>query len=80
MQVGGVVLVIDAKTEKVARWYASYGAVSLLGASLTLLLPLTTIEAALKNEESETILKRLRRRSERADPGATTRLDESACR
>ena len=47
-EVGGVVLVIDAKSERVARWYASYGAVSLLDAPLTLLLPLTTIEAALK--------------------------------
>lgn len=47
-EVGGVVLVIDAKNEKVAGWYASYGAVPLLDAPLTLLLPLTTIEAALK--------------------------------
>ena len=47
-QVGGVVLVIDAKNESVAGWYASYGAVPLLDAPLTLLLPLATIEAALK--------------------------------
>ncbi len=47
-EVGGVVLVIDAKNEKVAGWYASYGAVPLLDAPLALLLPLTTIEAALK--------------------------------
>ncbi|MGC2656967.1 MAG: GNAT family N-acetyltransferase [Bryobacteraceae bacterium] len=47
-EVGGVVLVIDAKNEKVAGWYASYGAVALLDAPLTLLLPLATIEAALK--------------------------------
>jgi GNAT superfamily N-acetyltransferase len=46
-EVGGVVLVIDAKNEKVARWYASYGAVPLLGAPLSLLLPLATIKAAL---------------------------------
>ena len=47
-EVGGVVLVIDAKNEKVAVWYASYGAVPLPDAPLTLLLPLATIEAALK--------------------------------
>jgi GNAT superfamily N-acetyltransferase len=47
-EVGGVVLVIDAKNERVARWYASYGAVPLLDAPLSLLLPLATIEAALK--------------------------------
>jgi hypothetical protein len=40
--------VIDAKSERVAGWYASYGAVALLDASLTLLLPLATIEAALR--------------------------------
>jgi GNAT superfamily N-acetyltransferase len=47
-EVGGVVLVIDAKNERVAEWYASYGAVPLLDAPLSLLLPLATIEAALR--------------------------------
>jgi hypothetical protein len=47
-EVGGVVLVIDAKNERVAGWYASYGAVPLLDAPLSLMLPLATIEAALK--------------------------------
>ena len=47
-EVGGVMLVIDAKNERVAGWYAGYGAVPLLDAPLTLLLPLATIEAALK--------------------------------
>jgi hypothetical protein len=47
-EVGGVVLVIDAKNERVAGWYASFGAVPLLDAPLSLLLPLATIEAALK--------------------------------
>lgn len=47
-EVGGVVLVIDAKNERVARWYSSYGAVPLLDAPLSLLLPLATIEVALK--------------------------------
>ena len=48
LEVGGVVMVIDAKNERVARWYASYGAVALLDAPLSLLLPLATVEAALK--------------------------------
>ena len=47
-EVGGVVMVIDAKNERVAGWYASYGAVPLLDVPLTLLLPLATVEAALK--------------------------------
>jgi GNAT superfamily N-acetyltransferase len=47
-EVGGVALLIDAKNERVANWYAGYGAVPLLDAPLSLLLPLRTIEAALK--------------------------------
>ncbi|HXM66883.1 MAG TPA: GNAT family N-acetyltransferase [Candidatus Acidoferrum sp.] len=47
-EVGGVVLVIDAKNYRVAGWYASYGAVPLLDAPLTLLLPLLTVKAALR--------------------------------
>jgi len=47
-EVGGVVLVIDAKNERVTRWYASYGALLLLDAPLTLVLPLATIGVALK--------------------------------
>jgi GNAT superfamily N-acetyltransferase len=47
-EVGGVVLVIDAKNERVAAWYASYGAVPLLDAPLILALPLATVGAALK--------------------------------
>jgi hypothetical protein len=39
---------IDAKNERVARWYASYGAVPLLDQPFSLLLPLATIEAALR--------------------------------
>lgn len=46
-QAGGVALLIDAKSERVAEWYTSYGAVSLLDADLTLLLPFKTIHAAL---------------------------------
>jgi GNAT superfamily N-acetyltransferase len=48
-EVGGVVLVIDAKNERVAGWYAGYGAMPLQDAPLTLLLPLATVEAALKS-------------------------------
>lgn len=47
-QVGGVALLIDAKHTRAAQWYASYGAVPLLDAPLTLLLPLRTIEEALR--------------------------------
>ena len=47
-EVGGVALLIDAKTERAARWYAGYGAVPMLDAPLSLLLPLKTIEVALR--------------------------------
>ncbi|WP_289991601.1 GNAT family N-acetyltransferase [Photorhabdus laumondii] len=46
-QAGGVALLIDAKNERVAEWYASYGAIPLLDAHLSLLLPFKTIHAAL---------------------------------
>jgi GNAT superfamily N-acetyltransferase len=47
-EVGGVLLAIDAKNERVATWYASYGAVPLADSPLSLVLALTTVEAALK--------------------------------
>jgi len=47
-EVGGVALLIDAKNERVANWYSSYGAIPLDDAPLVLLLPLTTIQQALK--------------------------------
>jgi GNAT superfamily N-acetyltransferase len=47
-EVGGVMLVIDAKNESVAAWYTRYGAVPLEDLPLTLVLPLTTIASALK--------------------------------
>jgi GNAT superfamily N-acetyltransferase len=47
-EVGGVAILIDAKNGRVAAWYASYGALPLLDAPLSLLLPLTTVAAALK--------------------------------
>lgn len=46
-QAGGVALLIDAKNERVAEWYASYGAIPLLDAQLSLLLPFKTIHTAL---------------------------------
>lgn len=48
VEVGGVALLIDAKNERVAGWYESYGALPLLDAPQSLLLPLVTVEAALK--------------------------------
>ncbi|HEY8709637.1 MAG TPA: hypothetical protein VIM34_16785, partial [Burkholderiaceae bacterium] len=47
-EVGGVALLIDAKDDRVAGWYKTYGAFSLLDAPLSLVLPLATIAAALK--------------------------------
>jgi GNAT superfamily N-acetyltransferase len=47
-QAGGVALLIDAKNERAAGWYAQYGAVPLLDASLKLLLPFPVIERLLE--------------------------------
>jgi GNAT superfamily N-acetyltransferase len=49
-QVGGVALLIDAISERAARWYTSYGAVPLQDAPLSLVLPLTVIEKLLVQE------------------------------
>jgi GNAT superfamily N-acetyltransferase len=46
--VGGTILIIDAKTDRAAAWYAGYGVVPLLDAERTLALPLATIETLLK--------------------------------
>ena len=46
--VGGVILIIDAKSEGVAGWYASYDAVPLADKPLTLVMVLATVEAHLK--------------------------------
>jgi GNAT superfamily N-acetyltransferase len=46
-EVGGVALLIDAKNERVAKWYSSYGAMPLVDAPLCLLLPLATVRDAL---------------------------------
>lgn len=51
-EVGGVALLIDAKSDRAADWYASYGAVALLDAPRTLVLPLAVIDAALKKAGS----------------------------
>jgi hypothetical protein len=48
LEVGGVALLIDANSERAAKWYASYGAVPLVDAPLSLLLPLATVQRALE--------------------------------
>jgi GNAT superfamily N-acetyltransferase len=47
-EVGGVLLIIDAKSERAATWYASYGAEPLQGKPRTLVMPLATFAADLK--------------------------------
>jgi predicted N-acetyltransferase YhbS len=51
-QVGGVALLIDAKSEGSAAWYGRYGAVELRTAPLSLILPLATIAAAVSGRGS----------------------------
>jgi GNAT superfamily N-acetyltransferase len=43
-QVGGVGMLIDAKSDQVARWYEGYGAVRLDDAPLSLILPFAVFE------------------------------------
>jgi GNAT superfamily N-acetyltransferase len=45
--VGGVALLIDAKSQRAADWYESHGAFPLVDTELSLLLPLKTIAAAI---------------------------------
>ena len=47
-EVGGVVLIIDAKNDRAARWYTNYGAVPLTSKPLTLIMSLATFAADLK--------------------------------
>ena len=47
-EVGGVVLIIDAKSIRAAHWYAGYGAVPLSGKPLTLVMSFATFGAELK--------------------------------
>jgi GNAT superfamily N-acetyltransferase len=51
-EVGGVALLVDAKNERIAAWYASYGAVALLDAPLSLVLPLAVAADALRRGSS----------------------------
>ena len=46
-QVGGVILIIDAKSERAARWYAGYCAVPLKDRPSTVVMPLSTFAADL---------------------------------
>ena len=46
--VGGVVLIIDAKNHRAAKWYEGFGAVSLSGRPLALVMPLATFAGELK--------------------------------
>jgi GNAT superfamily N-acetyltransferase len=48
-QIGGTVLLIDAKDSRAANWYAEFGALQLLDSSLTLILPLSLIAKALQS-------------------------------
>jgi GNAT superfamily N-acetyltransferase len=50
-EVGGVTLIIDAKNDRAAEWYASYGATPLLDAPRTLVLSLATFAQALNGAE-----------------------------
>lgn len=52
-EVGGVALLIDAKSADVARWYAGYAAEALHDRPLTLILPLATIAEALRASDIE---------------------------
>lgn len=52
-EVGGKAMMIDAKDEKVARWYASYGAVALIDAPHSMLLPYSLLIAAVRKAGKE---------------------------
>ncbi len=47
-EVGGTLMFIDAKDERVAKWYRSYGALSLDDRPLSLFQPLASFEAGLR--------------------------------
>ena len=47
-EIGGVLLIIDAKNDRAARWYASYSAVPLNNRPLTLVMALATFASELK--------------------------------
>jgi GNAT superfamily N-acetyltransferase len=45
---GGLLLIIDAKSERAAKWYASYGAEPLQDRPMTLVMPLASFAADLR--------------------------------
>jgi GNAT superfamily N-acetyltransferase len=47
---GGLLLIIDAKSERAAKWYASYGAEPLQDKPLTLVMPLITFASDLRGK------------------------------
>ncbi|MDI6839001.1 MAG: GNAT family N-acetyltransferase, partial [Rhizobiaceae bacterium] len=47
-EAGGVLLIIDAKGERAAQWYATYGAEPLESRPLTLVMPLATFATDLR--------------------------------
>jgi len=49
-EAGGVLLIIDARSERAAQWYASYGAQPLQDTPLTLVMPLATFARDLKTK------------------------------
>ncbi|WP_100550844.1 GNAT family N-acetyltransferase [Caedibacter taeniospiralis] len=48
-QAGGVAMLIDAKDEKAAKWYETFGAIRLLDKPNSLILPFSTIYQALNS-------------------------------
>jgi GNAT superfamily N-acetyltransferase len=51
-QVGGIALLVDAKNDHAAKWYAGYGAVPLLDAPLSLVLSFAVVADALKRQRA----------------------------
>lgn len=49
-EVGGLLLIIDAKGERAVNWYASFGAEPLKDRPLTLVIPLITFAADLRDK------------------------------
>jgi GNAT superfamily N-acetyltransferase len=47
-EIGGVILIIDAKSDQAAQWYTGFGALSLQDAPNTLVMALSTFAADLK--------------------------------
>jgi hypothetical protein len=50
VEAGGVLLIIDAKSERAAQWYANYGAQPLQDTPLTLVMPLAKFARDLKTK------------------------------